>query len=516
VRARPASPAGAILPAAAVLLAITAPLCLASGCAGSSSDTAFITQAGITLSPCSFSTAGSLLANLSRGRLGSGETLCGTYEVWEDRVAQEGRRIDLNVIVLRATGDEPAPDPLFLFGGGPGEAVSQWGWVPAAFAEIREHRDIVLVDQRGTGLSHPLACDAAGDGGNLQPFLDPMLDPAYVIACREKLEEQADLRHYTTANHADDIDEIRAALGYERINLWGASYGTRPVLVYLRRHPEHVRAAAIHGVAHTAWRYPLHHASSGQRALDMLFEACRRDEECAAAFGDPAEDLERVTEMFADGPVTVLVPHPERRGSVPLEVHREVITERFRSLMYSARNAVRIPAMLQRAADSGSLSELARLELDYQRGFQEGVNWFTGMWMSITCTEDIPLITDAEVEAETTGTVFGDYRVRTHREACVFWPAGVVPEGFSDQVRSDAPVLITSGDLDPVTPPAAGDTVAEYLPNSLHVVVREGHGQTDMACYMRVLAAFFEHGTTADLDVSCLEAVELPPWDLGR
>ena len=470
----------------------------------------------MTLSPCSFSTASSVLANLSRGRLGSGEALCGTYEVWENRAANGGRRIALNVIVLRATGDDPAPDPLFLFGGGPSEAVSQWGWVPAAFAEIRERRDIVLVDQRGTGLSHPLACDPVGDEDNLQGFLDPMLDPAYVIACREKLEEEADLRHYTTANHADDIDEIRAALGYERINLWGASYGTRPVLVYLRRHPEHVRAAAIHGVAHTAWKYPLHHASSGQRALDMLFEACRRDEECAAAFGDPREDLERVLDLFSDGPVTVQVPHPERRGSVLLDVNHEVIVERFRSLMYSSRNAVRIPAILQRAADSGSLSELARLEMDYQRGFQEGLNWFTGMWLSITCTEDIPLITDAEVEAETAGTVFGDYRVRTHREACVYWPQGEVPEGFSAPVRSEAPVLITSGDFDPVTPPAAGDAVAEHLPNSLHIVVREGHGNTDLRCYMRVLAAFTERGTIDGLDVTCLQAVALPPWDLGR
>jgi pimeloyl-ACP methyl ester carboxylesterase len=238
------------------------------------------------------------------------------------------------------------------------------------------------------------------------------------------------------------------------------------VLVYLRRHPEHVRAASIHGVAHTSWKYPLHHASSGQRALDMLFEECRRNEQCAAAFGDPAEDLERVMDLFSNEPVIVQVPHPERRGSVRLEVYREVLAERFRSLMYSSRNAVRIPAILQRAADSGSLGELARLEIDYQRAFQEGINWFTGMWMSITCTEDIPLITDAEVEAETAGTLFGDYRVRTHREACALWPRGEVPAGFSDPVLSEAPVLITSGDFDPVTPPAAGEAAAKHLPNS--------------------------------------------------
>jgi pimeloyl-ACP methyl ester carboxylesterase len=501
---------------AATLAVATLVLGTGAACAGSSSDAAFIAQADIVLAPCSFATAGALWGNLRRGMLGTGQALCGRYEVWENRAAGAGRKIALNVIVLKATGEDPAPDPLFLFAGGPGEAVSQWGWVPVEFAEIREHRDIVLVDQRGTGLSHPLACDPLGEGDDLQGFLNPMLDAGYVVNCRTKLEERADLRHYTTADHAEDIDEIRAALGYERINLWGASYGTRPVLVYLRRHPDHVRAAAIHGVAHTAWKYPLHHASSGQRALDMLFEACRGDRRCAAAFGDPADDLARVMELFSGGPVKTEVRRPEGRGTVPVEVYREVIAERLRSLMYSSLNAVRIPAILQRAAESGSLSELARLELDYQRGFQEGLNWFTGMWLSVTCTEDIPLITDVDIEAETAGTIFGDYRVRTHRAACELWPEGVVPEGFSDPVRSEAPVLITSGDLDPVTPPVAGATAAEHLPNSRHIVVRQGHGQTDMGCYLRVLTDFFESGTTVAVDVSCLEAVDLPAWDLGR
>jgi pimeloyl-ACP methyl ester carboxylesterase len=484
----------------------------AVGCAGTSSDAAFVEQAEIELSPCSFSTAGALWGNLRQGRLGAGEALCGTHEVWENRSTREGRRIGLNVIVLKATGGEPEPDPLFLFGGGPGEAVSQWGWVPLEFAGIRERRDIVLVDQRGAGLSHPLACNPVGSDDDFQAWLNPMLDADDVIACRERLEELADLRHYTTANHADDIDEIRAALGYEQINLWGASYGTRPVLVYLRRHPEHVRTAAIHGVAHTAWKYPLHHAASGQRALDMLFEACRRDADCVEEFGDPAENLDRVMSLFFDGPVTATLSAPSGSGSVSVEVHRDVTTELLRSLMYSSGNAVRIPGILQRAAETGSLSELAQLTLDYQRGFQEGRNWFTGMWMSVTCTEDIPLITDADVETETAGTVFGDYRVRTHREACELWPQGEVPVGFSSMVRSDVPVFITSGDLDPVTPPSAGETVSEYLPNSRHIVIREGHGHTDNACYISVLASFLDRGTTKDLEISCLEAVDLPPW----
>jgi pimeloyl-ACP methyl ester carboxylesterase len=468
----------------------------------------------LELAACRFAAFDELAENLPEDATDpeAGDALCGRYEVWEDRAARAGRTIALNVIVLPHTGEDPASDPVFFFGGGPGEAVSTWGWVPLAFAELRTRRDIVLVDQRGTGGSHPLTCAPPGSDDDLQGYLNPMLDLDDVVACREDLERTADLRFYTTQHHADDIDDVRAALGYERINLWGGSYGTRPVLVYLRRHLEHARAAMISGVAHTSFKYPLHHASAGQRALDMLFAACREDPACTDAVGDPLDDLREVMELFAQGPVSTEIDHPTSDETARVRVYREVVAERLRSLMYSSGNAVRIPGILDRAARTADLGELAELIIQYERGFTEGVNWFTGMWMSITCSEDVPFITDADVARETGGTVFGDYRVRTHREACEHWPQGPLPEGFAEPVVSDTPVLIVSGDMDPATPPEGGAYVARHLAHSLHVVVRQGHGPTDGACSVRVATEFFERGSTEGLDVGCLEAVDLPQW----
>jgi pimeloyl-ACP methyl ester carboxylesterase len=466
------------------------------------------------MAPCRFAAFDALAERLPEGRVSAeeGEALCGRYEVWEDRAAHAGRRISLNVIVLPHTGEDPAEDPVFLFAGGPSEAVSTWGWVPLVYRDIMTRRDIVLVDQRGTGGSNPLPCAPIGDDANLQGFLNPMLDPDYVVRCRERLEGKADLRFYTTPHHADDVDDVRAALGYDRINLWGGSYGTRPVLVYLRRHPEHVRTATIIGVAHTRWKYPLQHASAGQRALDLLFAACMEDEACTDAVGDPTEDLRQVMELFAEDPVPAEIDHPTRDEKVQVQVYREVVAERLRSLMYHSANAVRIPGILDRAARTGDLSELASSIMQYERGFIEGVDWFTGMWLSVTCSEDVPLITDADVARETGGTVFGDYRVRTHREACTHWPRGALPQGYSEMVVSDAPVLIMSGEMDPVTPPQGGVDAVRHLANGLHVVVRQGHSPTSMACPQRVLSEFVERGSTEGLDISCLEAVDLPRW----
>lgn len=501
-------------------------LAVLAGCAATP-PTAPVSETALELEPCRFAPFDELLPELPDGvaEEADGAALCGTLEVWEDRAAAQGRRIGLEIVELPATGPDPAPDPIFLFAGGPGESVTSWGWVPLFFAEARERRDVVLVAQRGTGGSNPLPCpgssagggDGAGDGDHgIQAELEPLLGEGYVERCLAALEGRADLRFYTTAHHVDDVDEVRRALGYERINLWGGSYGTRPSLVYLRRHPASARTATLAGVAHTAWKYPLHHASAGQRALDKLFAACAADADCAAAYPDPRADLEALLALFDErGEARVEIDHPDRpEERVAVTLYRDVVVERLRSLMYRAENAVRIPGLLRRAAASGDLGELAAEVIDYSRAFEEGVSWFSGLWLAVSCSEDAPLISDEDVARATAGTVFGDYRVRVQREACAAWPRGVVPEGFAEPVRSEVPVLIVSGDYDPVTPPSAGEEAARTLANSRHVIVAQGHGATDRACASAVTTAFIEAGTVDGLDVSCLEAVALPPFEL--
>ncbi len=495
-------------------------LILGQACAPNDSAlTSSAPEAALELEPCRFAAFDRMLEGMPEEAEPSvgpeaGEARCGRLEVWENRAVASGRRIEINVIVLPATGDDRAPDPVFLFAGGPGTAVSNWGWVPASLAGLRERRDIVLVDQRGTGRSHPLACAAQGVD-DVQELFDPMLSGEYVDDCRARLESIADLEHYTTVDHVEDVDQVRRALGYDQVNLWGGSYGTRPVLVFARRHPEAVRTATVKGVDHTSFQYPLHHASAGQAALDGVFEACAGDAACRAAFPDPKGDLAKLMARFDDGPVPVEIDHPDRAERVTIELYDEVLAERFRSLMYRASNSVRIPRMVRDAVASGDLEELAESVLDYQLGFRDGVDWFAGMWMSVTCSEDVHLIDDDEVAEATRGTVFGDYRVRTHRAACERWPRAELPAGFYEHVRSEAPFLLIAGELDPVTPSWATREAADHLPNGLYIEVREGHSSTDSKCAWGVVTAFVEAGSADGLGVRCLEAVELPPWDLG-
>jgi pimeloyl-ACP methyl ester carboxylesterase len=180
--------------------------------------------------------------------------LCATYPVWEDRDRKAGRKIGLNIVILPALGKEKA-EPVFVFGGGPGEGITEAAPTYAFLLATRAHHDIALIDQRGTGGSNPLDCDLYGNPPNLQKVVTGLFQASAVRACRERLEKIADLRLYTTALGMDDIDEVRGWLGYQRINLVGGSYGSLAAQVYLRRHGQHVRSAALSGNQDKSMRF---------------------------------------------------------------------------------------------------------------------------------------------------------------------------------------------------------------------------------------------------------------------
>src|SRR6185295_16768313 len=190
---------------------------------------------------------------------------CGSVPVWEDRDAKAGRKIDLNVVVLPATGKAPAADAVFFVSGGPGEAATEAAPDLAGdLAELRKTRDIVFVDSRGTGRSHPLDCPLPGSVDDLQGYLHDLFPLEPLRACLPKLQEGANLALYSTPIAMDDLDDVRAALGYERIDLIGASYGTEAVQVYLHRHPDRVRAIVLSGYSKIDSRTPLDHPRHAQ------------------------------------------------------------------------------------------------------------------------------------------------------------------------------------------------------------------------------------------------------------
>jgi pimeloyl-ACP methyl ester carboxylesterase len=428
------------------------------------------------------------------------DMLCATFPVWEDRDRKSGRKIGLNIVVLPALGPEHAPDPIFMLHGGPGAAATDLARGLARFQALRAHREIVLVDQRGTGGSNPLDCNFYGDPPDLQRMMNGSFPIDAVRACRERLAKIADLSMYTTAYGMDDVDDVRKWLGYEKVNVWGGSYGTVSAQVYLRRHASHVRAVVLASVAPVDELIPLHHAWAGQRAVDILFDKCRADTECNAAYPNLRKEFWAIFDRVRKG-VDVEIRGVDGR---PHRVHpsASAFAEGIRhSLYYDDGRS--FPAMIHRAA-AGDLAPLIEkgieANLDLDRILSMGMN------LSVTCAEDIPFIDDATLARETANTFLGDLRVKEQRAACREWVPGMVPADVHQLVRSDIPVLLISGERDSVTPPSFAARVAKQLPNSLHIVFPEASHGNWGACGNRIWADFIDRGTVKGLDVSCVAA----------
>lgn len=437
-----------------------------------------------------------------------GKAKCGTLEVYENRATRKGRKIALKIVVLPATGDKREPDPFVYFAGGPGgSATEDARGLAFAFPQIRQHRDMLFVDQRGTGGSHSLDCRFY-DPADLQTYLGYFFPLEEVRKCREELEAKADLKLYTTTIAADDMDEVRAALGYERLNLFGASYGTRAALTYLKRHPRRVRTATLQGVSPTDHHLPGDFPLQTERALQGVLSECLADKACSEAFPKIKEEAQSVLANLMKGPVEVEVQKPNSSERVKVKLSRDLAAEAIRYMLYAPAPAARVPLVLHLAAQ-GNYAPLAQTAVRYRISLVgSGSN---GMYLSVTCAEDLPWIKPGEGERMAANTFLGDYRLRQQREACTLWPRAEIERDYPEPVKSDVPVLILTGEWDPVTPPANGDRVAKTLTNSLHIVVPHGahglDGLEGMDCVDGLIGDFIQRGSIAGLNTECVKNV---------
>jgi pimeloyl-ACP methyl ester carboxylesterase len=435
------------------------------------------------------------------------EVLVGTFRVWEDRQTRSGRALQLDVVVLPATGPQPQPDPVFVLAGGPGlAAANQYG----AYLEswMRKDRDIVLVSQRGTGGANALRCAVGGSDDNLQGYLDPIFRVEDFRECLLRLRQVADLTKYSTPIAMDDLDDLRAVMGYEKINLFGGSYGTRAALVYMRRHGDRVRTAILNAVAPMAMINPLHHAQSAQIGLDAIFAECGADPDCSAAYPDLEREFQTVLARLEAAPAEVTVRHPVTGEPERLEFGRWAFADGLRLFMYF--NSRDVPFLIRRAF-LNDYDRIAQRLLESNRRIRNQISF--GMLMCVTCGEDIPRIEPGDIERLTAGTFLGDGRVRRQKEACGIWPRSEVPATFGDPVCSAAPTVILSGRLDPITPPHWGEAMMPHLPHGLHLVVPGSHG-VGGPCIESILREFLERGTVEGLDTECVSRMRQPPWKL--
>jgi len=427
---------------------------------------------------------------------------CGTLEVYENRDTSEGRRIGLKVVVLPALSNDPKPDPLFMLDGGPGMPATRMAdGVKAALWRIREQREIVLVDQRGTGESNGLHCsgvDSIEIVGNEYPY-------EVVRECMENFD--ADLSLYTTPIAMDDLDDVREALGYEQINLWGGSYGTRASLVYLRRHSDRVRSVILDGVAPTGMRLPLHMGEDAFRSIQLVFDNCEADADCNASYPNLREKYQTLLSRLESAPESIRVPHPRSGLMTDYTIRRNDAVEQLRTALYSADATRLLPLIIQHAHDGDYAPLLAQSE----HGSEAIAKLAAGMLFSVLCTEDVRYIDESDLDWIAADSSRRTSIVEIWTKVCESWPKGVLPAGYHDPVVSDKPVLVLSGELDPVTPPRWGAMAAEHLSNSLHVVVPgAAHGTMGYGCVHRLMADFLDRGSVSDLDPSCVEELGRP------
>ncbi len=326
---------------------------------------------------------------------------------------------------------------------------------------------------------------------------------------REQLEAKADLRLYVTSIAMDDLDDVRAALGYQQINIIGGSYGTRVAQEYLKRYGRHVRTVILHGVSPTSQLMPRDFPQHTERALKGVLDECAADEACRAAFPNLRADVKTVLERLLRGPVEVEVKFPPNaKKTTRVKLTRDLAGEAVRYMLYQSGAASRIPLFLHLAAQ-GNFTPLAESAIFYRQ--QIVATGSNGMYLSVTCAEDLPWIKAGEGERNGENTFLGDYRLRQQRKACDLWTRGDIPKDYAAPTQSKVPVLILTGELDPVTPPLYGDRAAKYLPNSLHIIVPSGGhgfgGLEGLDCISKLAVEFINSGSAKGLNTSCVKGI---------
>ena len=445
-----------------------------------------------------------------RTRLASFAAECTTLRVPEDRQTPQGRQLELRIARIPAISRRKAPDPLFLIAGGPGSGTADmYPEVAAAFARIGRDRDIVLVDQRGTGGSNALQCKPEDPDA---VDVSTAASVAQAADCLAALRQRSDPAQYTSSLAVQDLDRVREALGYERINIYGVSYGSRVAQHYLRRFPQRVRSLILDGVVPPGLVLGPDIALDAEAALTRILGRCAADRACAASFGDPTELYRRLRARLEQGPVTVSLADPTTGQGRTMSFTKQHLGVVLRLQSYSSTTASLLPLALHEAIASDNFVPLAGLFRMTAANLGDTIS--AGMHNSVVCTEDAPGFENKAVDrAQLQRTYIGAEQIDALIAVCRSWPRGPLDADFHQPLRSNAPVLLLSGEDDPVTPPAGAEAAMRGLANARHLrLAAQGHGQIGVTCMDRVVADFIRDLAPRQLDARCLDAVKPAPF----
>ena len=437
---------------------------------------------------------------------------CGVVQRALDPARPEGPKIAVHYVVMPAMARRKLPDPVFLLAGGPGQSAIDVG--PQAFAlfsRLNNRRDIVLVDQRGTGQSAPLECEDA-KRETLAEQSDPERQFKQLMQCKAALirlpyiQTEANLGFFTTTLAMQDLDAVRAQLGADRIDLVGISYGTRAALEYMRQFPTRVRRSVLDSVAPPDMALPASFSTDSQAALDAMLHACEQQAACQMAYPKLRADW---AALLASLPRSVSAAQPLTGRPERFTLTRDMVLGAVRGALYTPAAAAALPAAITEAA-AGRVEALVGVGalLSSRKGIQLAV----GMHFSVVCAEDAPRLNET---SDAPGADFrGDYAA-LYRRVCAQWPRGAVPTEFYSVPVSATPTLLLSGGIDPATPPRHGARVAAALgPAAQHVIVpNAGHSVLGVGCARDLLYRFIDAADDAAasaIDASCVKAIPRP------
>jgi pimeloyl-ACP methyl ester carboxylesterase len=394
-------------------------------------------------------------------------TLCGTLSVFENRQTNTGRKIDLNIIVIPAIHKNQSKAPIFVLEGGPGVSAA----IGASFYVdsvnyYREDHDVVLIDVRGTGLSNPLHCRQLQFKENLEQRLDEMYPVSAVKECYDSLSMLADLTQYTTTNMAVDMEEVRKWLGYDKISLYGLSFGTRLAQVYMKMFPDAVESTVLWSPTTTYSKLPLYHAPFAEESMSKLVNDCKKDSLCHLTFPNFDEEFKDLLNRGSGKPFEYKQKQADGK-IVTIKIPWHAFNSKIRALMYMPAGLRKIPYLIHQSYLGNWQPFIALYPAN--ASFDDFIA--DGLYLCVTCTEDVPFITSRELDSLTSNTFVGDYRVKQQQQACDHWTRGTVPDDYFEPLVSQIPTLVFSGYFDPVTPPSMAQQIVQTLPNSFLISI---------------------------------------------
>lgn len=436
---------------------------------------------------------------------------CTTLKVPEDRSQAGGREIELAVALVPSRAPRPQPDPVFILAGGPGQSAREvWRGMAGGFREVLSERHVILLDQRGTGASNRFDCPLPDDLDPLAVDVDLEIAAQSARDCLEKSRDSHDARWYSTEDAAQDLDAVRAAIGADKINLVGVSYGTRMGQIYAKRYPQQVRSMVLDSVVPNELILGTEHAINLEATLKAQLGRCRDDAECGKRFGDPYATLKSLAEQLRAQPRMLAARDPRTGETAERALAVGTLATVARMYMYSGETAALLPLTLSEAQAGRFeplMAQAAMMSDDLGSQIASGMHW------SVICAEDAPGFAPRPQDA---GLLLGQDFITLTTAWCAEWPKRDVPADFHVPVAGDTPVLVLSGEFDPVTPPRYGDQVVKGLPNGRHLIFPgQGHSVIGRGCGPKLLAKFIREADAKALDGDCLKTLAPAPFFLN-